>query len=114
MNNEFIISFDNFIIDTIIGILPNELINPQRIIVNISITYVSKDGSILDYSEIYNMILHIFNSNHFDYLENAILFIIDSIKNKFVHLNRIYINIKKPDILSKCMVSVSREAIFDD
>lgn len=114
MTGEFIISLNDFIIDTIIGINPQERVKSQKIILNLDIKYVKNDVYILDYGDVHKMILLIFRNNHFDYLEEALSFIIDSILNNFSNIKRIFIKIQKPNILPNCIAAVSKEVIIND
>ncbi|WP_181646826.1 dihydroneopterin aldolase [Helicobacter sp. 16-1353] len=107
MDNVFKISIHNFKINTIIGILPKERETAQDIILDLDILYIKKE--ILDYSHLYNLIIDIFNKNHFFYLEDALCFVIDSIILHFKNITYITLSIKKPHIFTDCIVSVSKE-----
>lgn len=104
MDNIFKISFNDFKINTIIGILPDERKNAQNIILDLDIFYIKNE--ILDYAKIYNLINTIFSENKFLYLEDAISFIIEKLNSK--DIQKIDICITKPNILSNCIVSVSK------
>lgn len=107
MDNIFTISFNDFKISTIIGILPKEREQMQDIILDVDISYTNNE--ILDYTNLHNLIMDIFDKNHFLYLEDALCFVIDSIILHFDSIRHIYLSIKKPDIFPNCVVGVSKK-----
>lgn len=106
--NEFKISLHDFRINTIIGVLPKEKTTPQEIIINLDLIYC-KNPNILDYANIYNLIHNIFKENNFDYLEEALECIVDSIMQKYQNIWHLNLDIKKPLILPNCNVGVSKK-----
>ena len=110
--NEFKISLHDLSIKTIIGVLEEERISPQEIIINLNLIY-KKTKNIIDYAEIYNLIKEIFEKNHFFYLEEAIEYVIDSIIKKFANISYLNLNIAKPSILPNCKVSVEKEVLLN-
>ncbi|WP_181881491.1 dihydroneopterin aldolase [Helicobacter sp. MIT 99-5507] len=107
MDNIFQISLRDFKINTIIGILEFERKNKQNIIIDIDILY--RNIEILDYSLIHSLIIDIFNKNQFYYIEDALDFVLDSIKSNFKYLISIDISIKKLNIFDDCIASVSKK-----
>ena len=107
MDNIFKISLKDFKICTIIGILEFERENKQDIIIDLEILY--RNIEIVDYSLLHSLIIDIFNKNQFYYLENALDFVLDSIKSNFKYLISIDMTIKKLNIFDDCIASVSKK-----
>ena len=107
MDNVFQISLRDFKIRTIIGISKDERANSQDIIIDIDILY--RKSEILDYSSLHGLVIDIFATNHFYYLEDALDFTLDSIKNSFGHIISIDMSIKKPNIFDDCIASVHKK-----
>ena len=112
MDNIFKISLIDFKINTIIGILEFERKNKQDIVIDIEILY--RNIEILDYSVLHSMLRDIFNKNKFYYIEDALDFVLDSIKSNFKHLISIDISIKKLNIFDDCIASVSKKIILEN
>jgi dihydroneopterin aldolase len=102
------IYLENLSFETIIGILPEEKENPQRVIVNFTADYNYSKGHFIDYVEIRDMIIEIMNKGKFGLLEDAIEEIICQIYSRF-SINYMKIKITKPDILDNVSVSLEKE-----
>lgn len=90
---------------TIIGILPFERIKPQKIIVNFECEYEYKNENFVDYSKICSFIKEKMRENKFYLIEEAIIFLCENLESKF-EISNIKLEIKKPDIMSNCIVSI--------
>jgi len=101
----FKIYIEDLKIEAIIGILEEERLSPQSIIVNMQIEYSYKN-KLLNYQEIANFVENkIVNSKYF-LLEDALIDITESLKEKFPSISAIKVKINKPNILSNCNVGV--------
>jgi dihydroneopterin aldolase len=91
----------------IIGILPKERLEVQRVIVDISFEYFyNDDGSnFIDYSEISSYAQKTLEEEKFQLIEDAILYIRKYLKANY-EIKKLKVKITKPDIISNCVVSV--------
>jgi len=103
------IYIENLTFDTIIGILDNERVNPQKVIINCTIHYDYKNQDFINYALITQLIEKEMKKGKFLLIENAILDIIDKIKRTFSTISSIKLKISKPNILDNCVVSVALE-----
>jgi 7,8-dihydroneopterin aldolase/epimerase/oxygenase len=102
------IDIHNLTFDTIIGILPKERIEKQRVIVNLSFKYQfdSSKNDFIDYSEVANLITKTFIHQEFELIEDGLVFI-EKLLYETYPLQNLNLMITKPDILKDCEVSVS-------
>jgi 7,8-dihydroneopterin aldolase/epimerase/oxygenase len=100
------IEIEDLTFDCIIGILPQERINTQKIIINISFEYKFQNKNFIDYSKIINEIENIMKEKKFELLEEAILFLENFLKTNY-EIKNLKIKISKPDIITNCIVSLS-------
>ena len=103
------IYIEDLTFDAIIGILDNERINPQKVIINCTICYDFKNQDFINYALITKLIEDEMKKGRFLLIENAILEIIDKIKGTFSTISSIKLKISKPNILDNCVVSVALE-----
>lgn len=89
----------------IIGILDFERVKKQRVIINCSYEYAFTNDVFVDYSQVASEIEQIMKNKKFLLLETAILYISKKIKKNY-KINKVKIEIEKPDILKKCKVSI--------
>jgi dihydroneopterin aldolase len=101
------VNIENLTFDCIIGILPFEREQKQKVIINISFEYFySDDGSnFIDYSEVALFVENTMIEKEFRLIEDAILFIRRELKSKY-DIENLKVKISKPDILPNCIVSV--------
>jgi 7,8-dihydroneopterin aldolase/epimerase/oxygenase len=100
------IEIEDLTFDCIIGILPQERINTQKVIINISFEYKFQNKNFIDYSKIINEIENIMKEKKFELLEEAILFLENFLKTNY-EIKNLKIKISKPDIIRNCVVSLS-------
>ncbi|WP_104696901.1 MULTISPECIES: dihydroneopterin aldolase [unclassified Helicobacter] len=110
MSDTFSIIIEKLEFDTIIGILPSERKNPQRIIIDAIFEY--QDKNFLDYVLVKDKIKELFITNKYFLLEDAIKDISSSLKKEFFCLKTMKISIKKPDILDDCIVGIKTKITF--
>ena len=91
----------------IIGILPFERVNEQKVILDISFEYFfNEDGSnFIDYSKVATFAQSSMENEKFKLIEDAILFIRKALKSKY-EIKNLKVKITKPDIMPNCIVSV--------
>lgn len=94
---------ENLSLKVIIGILPSERKNPQEIIISGEFTYEYKD-QYLNYVEIVDFLKNEFEKNSYGLLEEALMDLRDKIKVFFPSIIHFSLSIKKPEILSDCIV----------
>lgn len=92
---------------TIIGILPFERKNKQRVIINCKIKYDYKKNNFVNYAEIAQDIEEIMKKKKFKLLEDAVLHLTKYIKSNY-NVKKVSLTIIKPDILNNCTVSLSK------
>ena len=102
---KYTILIENLEVKAIIGILEEERVNPQKIIISSKITYLKKD-SFLDYAKICKIIEELLIKQKFFLLEDAIEEIIKELKDYYPEILNIYLQIKKPQILKNALVGV--------
>lgn len=90
----------------IIGLLPFERVNKQRIIINISFDYDYSVDYFIDYSEVSTLVKKELKKKEFELLEDAITHI-EALLYKLYKINNLKLKITKPDILKNCKVSLS-------
>jgi len=102
------VSIDSLTFKTIIGILPFERLNKQKVIINISFKYKFTKGQkdFIDYSHVANMVKMIMKQEKFLLIEDAIIYLNRALSAEF-KIKKLKIKIAKPDILDNCKVSVS-------
>jgi len=102
---KYTILIENLEVKAIIGILEEERVNPQKIIINSKITYLKKDN-FLDYAKVCKIIEELLIKRKFLLLEDAIEEIIKEIKSYYPSILSIYLQIKKTQILKNALVGV--------
>ena len=100
------IFIENLKVDAIIGILPNERVNPQKIEISFEAFYIYKDKNFIDYSLIREVIIENLLSKKYFLLEDAIEDLTQKIENKYPLLSNIKFKIKKLEIFNDCIVGV--------
>jgi len=109
------IHIEDLTFDCIIGILPFERVNTQKVIVNISFEYFYDNGKneFVDYSEVVSLVETTIKEKQFQLIEDAILYIKEILLKQF-NIQNLKIKISKPDILKNCTVSISTKITTKD
>jgi dihydroneopterin aldolase len=92
---------------TIIGILPHERTEKQKVIVDISFKYDYEKKEFIDYSEVALLVKQNIKKQKFGLIEDAILDTKSMLKLVFPKMEELEIKITKPQILKDCVVSVT-------
>ena len=101
------IEIENLTFDAIIGILPEERVLPQKVIVNVKLDYQYKKGAFINYATLADLIENSIKNSKFELIEEALLALHVEIKTAFFQISSIKLKISKPTILDYCGVSVS-------
>jgi dihydroneopterin aldolase len=105
MEKNFTILIEELSFKAIIGILEKERVNEQLVVVNCKIDYENKKNFI-NYAEVCDLIQNSIVENKFELVEDAIEFIERKLLEKYPHIRRLYLQIKKPEILKNALVGV--------
>jgi dihydroneopterin aldolase len=97
---------ENLTFDAIIGILPEERITPQKVVVNVELNYEYKKGVFINYAILANLIENNIKQKQYELIEDALLALHVEIKSKFSQISSIKLKISKPTILAHADVSV--------
>jgi len=99
----FSIVIKDFSFDTIIGVLDFERVTPQKVIVNIEISY-NYENKYLDYAKVSEIIKNILQNKKFEILEDSLDYICSYLKNEYPNIISINLEILKPNILKNMVV----------
>jgi len=97
--------------ETIIGILDFERTQMQRVRINCVIDY-EYGSEFLDYGLVAAHLKEQMRAKEFELIEEALLSLKSSLKERFPLIERLFLEISKPDILPDCEVSLSETFIF--
>ena len=95
--------------DTIIGILPQERVNPQRVDIDIEIEYEYRDDTFIDYAKVAKSVEENMISNRYELIEEALSNLKNMLFSQYSDINVLFIKITKPNILNSCRVAVSQK-----
>ena len=112
MKENISLHIENLTCKTIIGILPEERLKPQKLIIEAHITYEYEDSpTFIDYAYICERITECLEYGAYELLETALIDIARALKVLFPSITHLNLCIKKPDILASCTVgaSISRD-----
>ncbi|MDD5406678.1 MAG: dihydroneopterin aldolase [Sulfurovaceae bacterium] len=100
-------------INVIIGILEHERNIAQRLMIDLEASYDYKeDRSFVNYADMTDLITVELTSKQYGLLEDALIGLKNIIHNNFPKIDKLFIELTKPDILSNCHVGISQEWIF--
>lgn len=106
------IHIKDFEIYAIIGILDFERVSEQKIVIDIKILYDYNQNSFINYADISSLVEEILIKNKFLLIEDALLSLKKEIMILYPLIKELEIEIKKPDIIPNCIVSVSKKWDF--
>lgn len=94
--------------EAIIGILDHERDIPQRVVVDIEMDYNYHQSEFINYATVANEVETMIKKNQYQLLEEAVLDIDTYLCKRYKHLlNKLTIEIQKPNIIDNCLVSLS-------
>ena len=105
-STQLTITISDLTFDCIIGILPQERVNKQRVIINCSFEYEYRNNSFINYADVAHLIEKKMIEKKFELIEDALLYIKEELSLLY-KLYNLKLSISKPDILNNCSVSVS-------
>jgi dihydroneopterin aldolase len=106
------ILIENLTFDAIIGILEEERITHQQVIVDCIIDYNYCENNFINYAEVSITIEKTLQDEKFYLIEEALDHLGATLKNHFPLINELLITIRKPTILHNCTVGVQNHFIF--
>ena len=99
------IEISNLTFKCIIGILENERIKKQKVMIDLSFEYEFSKDIFINYADVANLVEKTMKKEKFLLLEDAILYL-ERLLNKTYTITNLKINISKPNILKNCVVSL--------
>jgi len=100
------IKIKNLDFKCIIGILPFERENEQRVIINLSFKYKFKNNVFINYADIVNYVETTLKNKKFELIEDALLHLQKNLNVNY-QIKKLKLSIAKPDIIDNCEVSVT-------
>lgn len=99
------IEISNLTFKCIIGILENERIKKQKVVIDLSFEYEFSKDIFINYADVANLVEKTMKKEKFLLLEDAILYL-ERLLNKTYIITNLKIKISKPNILKNCVVSL--------
>jgi len=96
----------------ILGILEHERKETQKIVVNAKITYYYTSDYFINYAEVSKLIKSTIIKGKFELIEEALEKLLKKIKENFPKIDKIKLQISKPDILQGCEVGAKIKKNF--
>jgi len=96
----------------ILGILEEEREKPQKIVIDAKITYYYTGAYFINYAEVSNLIKSTMVESKFELIEEALEKLLIKIKKNFPKIDKIRLQISKPDILQDCQVGAKIKKNF--
>ncbi len=106
------IEIESLSIEAIIGILDFERVTPQRISIDITLSYDYKDERFINYADIISLVENEMLSQKFELLEEALSALKELIISSYQNIDKLSIKISKLDIIDNATVSLSDEWRF--
>lgn len=106
------ILIENLTFETIIGILENERITPQTVVVDCIIDYTYTENHFINYAQVAHLIETTMQKEQFFLIEEALEYVTLSLKNQFQAIQELSLTIRKPNILANCSVGVQKQFFF--
>lgn len=99
------IEISNLTFKCIIGILENERIKKQKVMIDLSFEYEFSKDNFINYADVANLVEKTMKKEKFLLLEDAILHL-ETLLNNSYNITNLKIKISKPNILKNCVVSL--------
>ena len=99
------IEISNLTFKCIIGILENERIKKQKVVINLSFEYNFSNDDFINYATVAELVEKTMKKEKFLLLEDAILHLKTLLNNNY-NITNLKIKISKPNILKNCVVSL--------
>jgi len=106
-----IIHIKSLSFQAILGILDFERITPQEVIINTNIVYTYHD-TFINYADVAAFIEKEMQTQKFELIEEALQALSEGIKTLFPAVQKVTLEIIKPNIMPNCRVSVEETYTF--
>ena len=106
------IHIDALTFNTIIGLLDFERNKPQKVTIDLKISYEYENQNFINYADIVILIENELQLKKYELLEDALLGLKYEIHTKYPQIKTLKIKITKPNILSNCTVALSNSWEF--
>ncbi len=104
--HKYTITIKDLTFEAIIGILQQERLKAQRVVVDAKLTYYKEGKTFINYAQVAKLIETQMQKAKYFLLEEALDALVLEIKREFTTISSINLKICKPDILDNCEVSV--------
>ena len=94
--------------ETILGILPQERTRPQRVVIDLKMTYHYKEGTYIDYAEVCRLIEEKMHENAYRLVEEALEDLTRRLIRRYPNISSLTLKICKPDILPHAVPCVEK------
>ena len=101
----YTIIIEDLTFKAILGILKKERNEEQLVVVNIKIDYMDKKNYV-DYAKVCELVQNTIIKGKYFLIEDAIDEVENMLKNKFPQIKKLFLSIKKPEILKNALVGV--------
>ncbi len=101
----YTIVIEDLTFKAILGLLEKERNEEQLVVINAKIDYEDKDNFI-DYAKVCDLMQSIVQEGRFKLVEEAADKIVTELEKNFPQMKKLYLNIKKPEILKNALVGV--------
>ncbi|WP_333803114.1 dihydroneopterin aldolase [Sulfurospirillum sp.] len=98
----------NLTFETIVGILEEERLSPQKVILYVKLDYVYEAENFIDYAKVSAFLEAEMQQMSYFLLEDALNDLSQKLKIAYPQIHKMKLKIFKPDILLNAMVGVSR------
>lgn len=99
------IKIEKLTLKCIVGILPHERKQKQKIVINASFTYIFQNNNFIDYAHIVTYLKKTMKKEKFKLLEEAIIHIKEHLNTTF-KIKKLKLKITKPNIMKNCKISL--------
>jgi len=103
---------EDFSFEVVIGILKEERLKAQTVVVDAKVSYEYKTHGFLDYMKLCKEIKKEFQSKKFRLLEEAVTIVSETLKSKNQAITAITIKVTKPEIRDDAKVGIIFEKNF--
>lgn len=106
------ILIEDLAFEAILGILESERLIPQKVSISCTIEYAYSEKEFINYAEVADLIEKSMTTEKFFLIEEALDFVTKALKKNFPLIRELTLTIRKPNILSNCIVGVEHHTLF--
>ena len=103
------ITLNQLTFQTIIGILPEERITPQEVVLNLKITYTYTSNEFINYADVASFLEITMQHEKYLLIEDALHDLCEKLLTKFPLIEKMSLQILKPTILKNAIVGVKHK-----